>query len=106
MECQERPFLSTDVKKQDNGQKTPPENIVVPENKKIDEEGKLEPDTEKGHNDEVGPEKKTEPAPELPSAYRRFFIFVAVCLSIFLVRHPTSIYYKLGNSADIIHRRL
>jgi len=106
MEHQERTFLSTDVKKQDNGQKTPPENIIVPENKSIDEEGKLEPDTGKGHNDKVSLEKKTELAPELPSAYRRFFIFTAVCLSIFLVKHPTSIYYKLGNSANIIRRRL
>jgi len=104
MEGQERAFSSVDIEKQDTNQITPPEDIAVPENNQIDEEGKPEPDTENGHADEAVLENKTEPAPELPSAYRRFFIFAVVCLSIFLVMHSTSIYYNLGNSADIIYR--
>lgn len=104
MEGQERTSSSVDIEKQDNDQITPPEDITVPENNQIDEEGKLGPDTENGHADEAVLENKTEPASELPSAYRRFFVFAAVCLSIFLVIHSTSIYYNLGNSADIIYR--
>jgi hypothetical protein len=86
MESQDRTSSFVDMEKQNNSQPIPPEDTVTSDNKNIDAQGKLEPDKEKEPADEAAPENKTEQAPELPSAYRRFFIFVAVCLSIFLVR--------------------
>jgi hypothetical protein len=86
---------SADMEKQANGPATPPEITVGLENNNINEEGKLELDTEKGHIGEAGPKNKTGPAPELPSAFRRFTILGAVCLGIFLVSHPISRFCNL-----------
>lgn len=68
---------------------------MKPENKHNDGERGLELDTEKGNHGEAAPKNETGPTPELPSAFRRFVIFSAVCLSIFLVSHPKSIYCNL-----------
>lgn len=59
METQERISSYADMEKQANGLATPPEITVGLENNNINEEGKFELDTEKGHIGEAGPRNKT-----------------------------------------------
>lgn len=85
---------SMDIEKRDNSQAASRKVVAEPENKFDVGEGRLASDIEKGQSGEAAPENESGLAPELPSAFRRFFILGAVCLGIFLVINQEPTYHN------------